>query len=168
MRKFFAYPVMVLSACGILCCLLLAGMIVRGNHAIEKVAPALLFPGIFVVWFPTILVMNGLTRDFKQRDLWEAALRGCPSWMRTMLWITAGLIFFVGFALPFLLGGNPAEFPESFVFFPIIFYAVSFCVMYSAIHAADHDARRCCLNGHRISPIAKFCEECGAPASPSN
>jgi hypothetical protein len=94
MRKFFAYPVMVLSACGILCCLLLAGMIVRGNHAIEKVAPTLLFPGIFVVWFPTILVMNGLTRDFKQMDLWKAALRGCPSWMRTILWITAGLIFF--------------------------------------------------------------------------
>jgi hypothetical protein len=22
------------------------------------------------------------------------------------------------------------------------------------------------LNGHRISPLAKFCEECGAPAAP--
>jgi hypothetical protein len=139
-------------------------MIVRGHHAVEKRAITLVFPGIFVVWLPTVLMMNGLTRDFKQKDLWTAALRGCPSWMRRTLWVTQGLIFFVTFALPFLLGSNPGAFPGSFVIFPIAFYAVSFCVMYSVIHNAEHDAGRRCLNGHRISPLAKFCEECGAPA----
>ena len=34
----------------------------------------ILGPGIFVVFMPTIFVMNRLTRDFKQKDIWRAAL----------------------------------------------------------------------------------------------
>lgn len=35
-------------------------------------------PAVFIVFLPTIFVMNQLTREFKQKDIWRAALRGCP------------------------------------------------------------------------------------------
>jgi hypothetical protein len=110
--------------------------------------------------------MNRLTSDFKQKDLWTAALRGCPSWMRNALWVVIGCVFAV-FFFPLISKGNPGEGPQTFVLFPITFYAVSFCVMYSFIQAEKQDALRRCLNGHTISPLAKFCEECGAPAATS-
>jgi len=68
--------------------------------------------------------------------------------------------------LPLIAGRNPGDGPEGFGLFPIAFYAVSFCVMYSLIHVDERDASRRCLNGHAISPLAKFCEECGAPVAP--
>jgi hypothetical protein len=59
-----------------------------GNTYLFERAIAVLGTGVFVVFLPTIFVMNRLTRDFKQKDLWRAALRGCPRWMyRTVLGI---------------------------------------------------------------------------------
>jgi len=112
--------------------------------------------------------MNRLTRDFKQRDLWKAALRGCPGWMQRALWVVWGYVFFAAFILPFLRGSNPGASPGSFLISPAAFYSTSFCVMYSLLHVDHFDAERCCLNGHAISPLAKFCEECGAPAAPDS
>jgi len=73
-----AYPVMALAGIGLLVSLVLY----IASFAIPNLGPLaikFLFPGIFIVWLPTVLLMNRLTRDFKQRDLWKAALRGCPS-----------------------------------------------------------------------------------------
>src|SRR5437588_1407607 len=133
MRKLIAYPVMLLSACGIVICVVLYALSFGGNASLAQRAPAVVFPGLFVVWLPTVLLMNGLTKDFKQKDLWKAALRGCPTWMRIALYITLGAVFFLAFALPFLSGTNPSAQPGTFIFFPVCFYAVSFCVMYSVI-----------------------------------
>jgi hypothetical protein len=47
-------------------------------------------PGVFVVFLPTVFVMNRLSRDFKQKDIWLAALRGCLQWMRRAVWIIFG------------------------------------------------------------------------------
>jgi hypothetical protein len=165
MAKVIAFPVMVLSALGVLASFVvfLAGM--GGNLGIEKGFLRILFPGIFIVWVPTVLLMNRSTRDFKQRDIWKAALRGCPAWMRMALWVVVGLVFAAFFA-PFLWGSRPEAFPAGFLLVPAVFYSVSFCVMYSTLHMEAFDAGRQCLNGHRISPLAKFCEECGAPAAP--
>jgi hypothetical protein len=160
-----AYPVMVLSAAGVLASFCLSFASVTANPEIQKSAFRFLFPGIFLVWLPTILFVNWLTRDFKQRDLWKAALRGCPTWMRTAQWVVWGLAFAAFFA-PFLWGSKPGGSPVSFLLFPAIFYSTSFCVAYSILHVEKYDAEHCCLNGHRMSPSAKFCEECGAPATP--
>jgi hypothetical protein len=157
MTKVVAFPVMVLAAVGVAACFLSAA---TG----EKDAVKFLFPGIFVVWFPTVLLMNSMTRDFKQRDVWKAALRGCPGWMRAGLWVVIGFAFAM-FFLPFLWGSDPGKSPASFVIFPASFYAISFCVMYSLLQVEKTDAASRCLNGHRISPLAKYCEECGAPAA---
>ena len=164
MRRVIAFPVMVLAAVGTAACFLSAAM-VAANPATEKDVLKLLFPGLFVVWIPTVLLTNRLTRDFKQRDIWKAALRGCPQWMRTGLWVVIGFVFAM-FFLPFLWGSDPGKSPASFVVFPATFYAASFCVMYSLLHVERIDAESQCLNGHPISPLAKYCEECGAPAAP--
>jgi hypothetical protein len=44
-----------------------------------------------------------------------------------------------------------------------VFYLIPLAVMYSATHVERFDESRRCLNGHRVSPLAKFCEECGGP-----
>jgi len=164
MRKVVAYPAMLASAVGMLLCVFSYLGWLTGSYRFPRREPPLLFIGIFVVWLPTVLLLNTLTRDFKQKDLWKAALRGCPPWMRTTLWIIVGGVMAITF-IPLIAGRDPGDGPEGFGLFPIAFYAVSFCVMYSLIHVDERDASRRCLNGHAISPLAKFCEECGAPAA---
>jgi len=163
--RIIAYPVMVLAALGVLASFCLTVASFGRAAAVETTAFRFLFPGIFIVWLPTILFTNLLTRDFKQRDLWKAALRGCPTWMRKAQWAVWGVAF-AAFFVPFLWGGRPQTFPASFLLFPAIFYSASFCVAYSLLHVEKYDAEHQCLNGHRMSPSAKFCEECGAPAAP--
>jgi hypothetical protein len=160
--RFLAWPVTVLSALGAL-----SATIFVTKLNIDKLMLRIIFPGIFVVWLPTVFLMNQLSADFKQRDIWKAALRGCPAWMRTALWSVMGLTFAAFFA-PFLWGSRPENFPPGFFLFPAVFYSTSFCVAYSFLHAGRFDAGRRCLNGHRMSPLAKFCEECGAPAAPES
>jgi len=167
MVKVIAYPVMVLSGVGILLCLSFYLLGLTGIYPLPAKETPILFGGLFVVWFPTVVLMNRLTQDFKQKDLWKAALRGCPAWMRITLWIVVGSVFAL-FFLPVLSKGSLGDSPQLFVIFPITFYAVSFCVMYSLINVERHDSVRRCLNGHGVSPLAKFCEECGAPAAPDS
>lgn len=129
----------------------------------------LLGPAVFVVFVPTIFVINRLTRDFKQKDLWQAALRGCPTWMRRAVWAIFGYAWLGFFVLPVLYGGgmesarNKARIGSGGL---MIFYLIPFAVMYSATRVRELDESRRCLNGHHVSPLAKFCEECGAPVSP--
>jgi len=167
MAKLVAYPVMVLAAAGVLLCFSLFLLRVTGVHPVQANAAPFIFGGVFVVWFPTVILMNRLTRDFKQKDLWKAALRGCPAWMRTALWVLIGGVF-AGFFLQALARRSPAGSSPMFVLFPVTFYAVSFCMMYSLINVDEFDSSRHCLNGHVIPPLAKFCEECGAPAAPDS
>src|SRR5437870_7027920 len=78
MRKVVAYPAMLASAVGMLLCVFSYLGWLTGSYRFPRREPPLLFIGIFVVWLPTVLLLNTLTRDFKQKDLWKAALRGCP------------------------------------------------------------------------------------------
>jgi hypothetical protein len=41
--------------------------------------------GIFIVWLPAIFAFQRLTKDFKQKESWAAALRGAPLWVPTAL-----------------------------------------------------------------------------------
>jgi hypothetical protein len=78
---------MVFCGVGISLCLSLYLLGITGVFLLPSKDAIVLFAGIFLVWLPTILLMNRLTRDFKQKDLWKAALRGCPPWMRNALWL---------------------------------------------------------------------------------
>jgi hypothetical protein len=50
----------------------------------------------------------------------------------------------------------------------LAFYSIAACVLYSATKADRLDDSRRCSNGHRLTPLAKYCEECGAPVAPES
>jgi hypothetical protein len=127
-------------------------------------------PGLFVVWLPTVLIMSRLTRDFKQKDIWRAALRGCPEWMRKAQSALVCYAWIGFFAYPFIYGGGmalPVNKARSMTAVLLMFYSVATTVLYSATQYQRFDATRFCENGHRVSAMAKYCEECGAPVRTS-
>jgi hypothetical protein len=74
------------------------------------------------------------------------------------------------FVLPLLYGGGmhlAANNVRVLSGLLLIFYLIPLAVMYSATHVERFDESRRCLNRHRVSPLAKFCEECGAPVAPT-
>jgi hypothetical protein len=159
--KLLLYPFLVLGAVGFV-----LSLVVHILSWAEVVLPESLMAlhiGIFIVWLPTILVATRLTREYKQKDFWKAALRGAPPWT-IKLAIGLGTYVFVHF------------FASMFLFLPVekfriasghwmVFYGLSAAVLYSALHATEVDRRRKCLNGHPASAVARFCELCGAPVA---
>lgn len=131
---------MMLSGAGVVFCLAFYLLAVSGIFAVPGKDAMLLFIGIFPIWLPTILFMGRLTSEFKQKDLWKAALRGCPSWMRVVLYVLIGAAF-LAFLFPLLTGGKPGEGPFTFMLFPSTFYAISFCVMYSLLSTRRNTMR---------------------------
>jgi hypothetical protein len=160
------YPFLVLALTGFTAILgmhiaSLFGVVYPFDHSIK-----FLFPILFVLWLLTIFVMNRLCRDFKQKDVWRAALRGCPTWWRRAVWVLFGDSWIGFFVLPLIYGGgmssraNGARIGSAVL---MTFYFIAASVLYSATHAEKFDDSRRCLNGHHVSPLAKYCEECGAP-----
>lgn len=136
-------------------------------HPFERFLKVLV-PGMFVFFVPAILVMNWLTRDFKQKELWRAALRGCPRWMRLAIWIIFAYAWIGFFGFTFLYGGARESHVNNIRGLSAIlltFYSIPVAILYSATRFRRFDESRRCLNGHRIGPLAKFCEECGGPAA---
>jgi hypothetical protein len=127
-----------------------------------------LHAGIFVVWFPAVMVSLRLTRDFKQKDYWKAALRGCPTWMKYMVYGFFGyaILNFAVFIASAPKGSSGPMTPSDVRGFSghwMFFYSAAAATLYSGAHAHERDEGRRCLNGHMVSPLAKFCEECGQP-----
>jgi nitrate/nitrite transporter NarK len=125
-------------------------------------------PGLFFVWVPAIFVSSHLSKEFKQDHLWRATLRGCPKWMQTALWVISGYGFLGTFLFPLLFGGNIDAYGGSvkgMSGFMMAFYAMAVCVLYSATRVEEFDRNRCCPNGHHVSPVARFCEDCGSPVT---
>jgi hypothetical protein len=160
------YPFLALAATGFVAALIVHMAALLGVIYPFEVLLKFLFPGLVVVWLPTILVMTRLTRDFKQKDIWRAALRGCPKWLQRAQWILFGYTWVGFFALPVIFGGGmdlPINNARSMSGVLLAFYSIAASVLYSATQAAKIDESRRCLNGHRVSPLAKYCDECGAP-----
>ncbi len=166
--KTLTWLLLVVAVAGLLCMVAvhisaLVGVTAPFDNSIRFVVPAL-----FAVWVPTIFVMTRLTREFKQKDIWRAALRGCPAWMRRTVWVLFGYCWAGFFILPALYGGgmdsdaNKARVMSAGV---MIFYLIAAAVSYSAVNADRSGTLTRCLNGHPVQPLAKFCDECGAPVS---
>jgi len=164
--KAFIRPLLIVALAGVACVLGIHVAALMGiSEPFEKLLP-ILFPILFIVWFATILVMNRLIRDFKQKDIWKAALRGCPTWMRRAVWIIFGYGWLGFFVLPIAFGGgmssraNGARVGSAMI---LAFYTIAAAVLHSAQNTEQFDSTRRCLNGHSVQPLAKFCDECGAP-----
>ena len=142
----------------------LAGIAVFGSAAFA------LHAGVFVVWIPTVITAHRNARDFKHRDFWKAALRGCPSWMK---WLTYGLfvyavVNFTYFLITTVSIAKRSILPEvavlrGFSGHWMAFYAAAMSVLYSGTRVPSLDAARRCPQGHPVDPLAKFCDQCGSP-----
>lgn len=122
-----------------------------------------LFAGIFVVWFPTVIYLQKLGPAL-QRGGWKALFKGAPSWFGTLF----GLVF--GYAILNFMMGMLGVYDMSTGFgraasgHAMVFYAASWGIAVAAIRRHELGIEWKCQNGHDISPEAKFCEKCGAPA----
>lgn len=136
------HPVLILlmwiSMLGLALSLLVHLSALLGMASVFGEAAWFLHAGIFVVWIPAVFILQRLTREFEQKDLWRAALRGCPRWMR---WITYGFVgyAFVNFVLFIIMEpghGSSAETPavvfRGFSGHWMAFYSGALAIFYSA------------------------------------
>jgi hypothetical protein len=123
--------------------------------------------GIFVVWFPTVLVAQRLTKSAGGKNSWKVIMRGSPAWMRYMTYFFFAYAF-VNFFLFMqqLPSGSSANDPPASVWRGfsghwMLFYSAALAVLYSAARVVDASPR--CVNGHLASPSAMYCTRCGQP-----
>ncbi len=93
--------------------------------------------GIFLVWIPTVLVANNLSKDCRRSDYWKVALRGCPGWMKKMTYGFFGyaivnFIFFMFFSTKVHTGSVTPEIIRGFSGHWMAFYSAALVVLYSA------------------------------------
>jgi hypothetical protein len=165
--KFALFPFIVLAAAGFLLsmCAHLASLFgtpLPGGNAVFG-----LHIGIFVVWLPAVLVAARTSRFAERKDFWKTALSGCPLWMRRGLYVlfAYAIVNFVLLMAVGMHGDKSAVAPiarvRGFSGHWMVFYAVAFAILYSAIHAPQLLRDRKCSNGHAVAPTAQFCPECG-------
>jgi len=168
--KILLWPFIILSGLGLILSLIVhivswLGVRIPFDHLVWH-----LHSGIFVVWFPAVLVVARLTKDYKHKDFWRAAFRGCPTWMRRMAYgffayaIANFILFMLTNTATDRSKGTPPSVFRGFSGHWMAFYSISLAVLYSATKAGDTQ-RRCPL-GHAVSVSARYCEECGAPMPP--
>ena len=123
--------------------------------------------GIFVVWFPAVVVATRRAGKKRDRDLWKVVLYGAPVWMR--------FVFYALFAYSFLgtvlfsahasSTGSGMESPALWRGFSqiwLVFYFAAFAIFYAVLK----DARPHCVNGHVVSPDTVSCPQCGQAVLP--
>jgi hypothetical protein len=165
------YPFQILAALGLLASVTIHLRTFFG-HGLTNGNMALFHIGIFVVFIPAILVAMKMTGGRWGwgwgwgKDFWKAALRGCPQWMKHMTYGFLGyaLVNCAIFFLSFRTGGADGSFANptvvrGFSGHWMAFYSASFSMIYSGRHVKSLERR--CPAGHKVSPTAKYCEECG-------
>lgn len=134
---------------------LCAAVCVQAIYALKAPDPGTYFPlleGLPVIWLPTVLTLNWMSKDFKRKDFWKAALRGCPGWVRWFAW---GFFAFA-FVSALLLG------PNGFLPMMMAAYLICAATMLSAANVVEADPARRCPNGHVVTGSATYCPDCGA------
>jgi hypothetical protein len=163
--KLLVWPFILLSAVGLVASLCVHVASLFGLPV--PLAAMGLHIGVFVVFLPAVFVMQRLTKDFKQKDLWKAALRGCPVWMKHMMYFFFGYTLFNFAIFLFQVSGKPPDdVPQvttmrGFSGHWMAFYSAALAILYSYTQLDRFDQSRNCVNGHTVSPLAKYCEECG-------
>jgi hypothetical protein len=137
----------------------------------RRVAPEAFFwmlhVGIFVVWFPAVLVAQRLVGNVNRKDFWKVVLKNAPDWMRYMFYCFFGYAFvnFMLFMTKAPNGGSGANPPavvwRGFSGHWMAFYSAALAILYSAIRTEDRSLR--CANGHVASSNATYCTRCGQP-----
>lgn len=160
------FPVfLVISGIGFIVSLCVNIGSLMGRPVLPEAFFAVLHVGIFVVWFPAVLVSIKRVGSTGRKDFWKLVLRGAPDWMHYFLYAVF-FYSFVGFFIPTTHtpaeGGQlgPSEWRQ-FSGIWMAFYSGAFAILYAA-NAEGVRAGRC-INGHAVSPGANFCTQCGQP-----
>jgi hypothetical protein len=119
-----------------------------------------MFFTLFPLWLVTVLLMNKLAAGVDNKDLWKAAFRGCPTWLRYAIWGSWGYTFICFIAT---IGG---QHEAGGIGFLGVFYASALGAFVTAAVTGEEPTE--CTNGHPIGPFDKFCRECGAEIKRSN
>ena len=128
-------------------------------------AGMVLFIGIFVVWFPTVMSLQKLGPALQRGGTWKVLLEGAPAWVKTVVsgaFVYAMVNFGLGFVGGFSTRGS--GFWRIGSGHAIAFYAAAWGLSTAAVRRGELGIEWKCQNGHEMSPTGKFCEECGAPA----
>ena len=161
-------PFIGLSAIGLLLSIVvhlasLVGLPIPGGKLVWS-----LHIGIFVVWFPAVLVANRINRGKPQRDLWKNVLSGAPTWMRYVgyaLFAYAILNFLWFIAVtrsgPSPQGDAPLSEVRGFSGHWMVFYGAAFGVLLSAYRKPRLLKKQRCPKGHEVSSTDVFCPTCG-------
>lgn len=133
-----------------------------GIDRLFGVNPWPLHVGIFVVWFPAVLAAMQLSKDFPQKDMWKASLRGNPKWIQYSVY---GLFCyaFLNFLVFFINGGgkNEVSTVKGFSGHWLIFYFAAFAILRSYVNVSHNDTVRRCKNKHVVEPNHVYCPQCG-------
>ena len=165
-----AYPAFLLACLGLILSAISHVYALCGMPGPLGDATWILHVGIFVVWFPAVIVAQRLARNVPQKDFWKAALRGCPAWARTGLYgiFGYGVLNFIYFIITVgkqkTAGPMPPPVVRGFSGHWMIFYGAAAAILYSYRQVGD-DGPRKCPSGHEVGPMAQFCETCGLPVT---
>lgn len=122
--------------------------------------------GIFVVWFPSVLVAQRLVGNTRRKDFWRVVLKGAPGWMRYMVYAIFGYSFLVSLISMGQVPNNgaaaqPGSTWRGFSAIWMAFYSAAFAILFSAAKTIEAAPR--CVNGHLASANAHYCARCGQP-----
>ena len=165
------WPLAGLSAIGLAVSLWVHFGALLGRKLIPSEYFWILHMGIFVVWFPTVVVANKVTMNVRRQDYWKVVLRGAPKWMLYMVYGFLGyaVVNFLYFMVTTQSAGQnrSGTSPEEWRGFSghwMAFYSAAFAVLYSA--ARTESAAAVCVNGHPLPPGIVICPACGQPERP--
>ncbi len=161
--KVFLYPLIVLSALGLILSLTTHIALLLGFQVPDELI--LLAPGIFIIWFAALIVLSLITDGAFRKDVWKVGLRSAPKWMHYMNY-GFGVYAFITFLIFIVIGrNNPLDSEGSMLRglsgFILPFYSLGLAIFYSASQLGKNGLIRKCSNGHQVSFSAKYCENCG-------
>ena len=124
--------------------------------------------GIFVVFFPAVLVAKQIGMTSNRKDAWKIALRFAPPWMLYVFYVLFPYTFFNFFRGFFTTAasnhghGDPSATEwRLFSGHWMLFYFCSLAILYSGLRSRT--ATGFCNNGHRFSSQYSKCPQCGEP-----
>ena len=125
--------------------------------------------GIFVVWFPAVLIANRINRGRPQSEIWKNVLSGCPTWMRyagyaLFAYALANFIWFYAVTHSGTRPEGDAPFSEVRLFSGhwMVFYGAGFSILLSAYRNPRLLKKQKCVKGHEVSSTDDFCPKCGS------
>lgn len=163
----FLWVFVALSAVGLVVSLWVHLGAVAGRRVATEPIFWILHMGIFVVWFPAVLVAKQRVGNLQPKDFWKVVLSGSPEWMRYVVYgfLAYAIINFALFIFQAPTGGSGADTPaivwRGFSGHWMAFYSAALAILYSAATMSEPGRR--CINGHSVPTRATLCERCGQP-----